>query len=239
MKRGLKIGLLIAGIAIVVPLVPIVFLCLMRMVVQTRYIPSTAMMPTLQIGDRIAIENTATILRRPPERGSIVVFYPPPSELPGGEDLSYDAPHILGRMTGWTIFPYESAYIKRVIGVPGDRIEIKRDVGVFVNGNMLNEHSYVTEPPSYSLEKLSDIGARLHNGGMLQPYSSSGPIIVPAGEMFVLGDNRNNSEDSHVFGCVKQDRIIGRAWRMLYPLDCDMHAAWWSRPEGNDDRQQL
>lgn len=162
--------------------------------------------------------------------GSIVCFYPPPSELPGGKDLAFDLPHILGRLTGLSIFPFEPAFIKRVIGVAGDRIRVEPNVGVFVNDQLLKE-PYVTGPADYSLSSLSDIGGRVSSGESIHPYSNSNqPIVVPKGMIFVLGDNRNNSEDSHVWGFLDEDRVIGRAWLMFFPLWEYMHEANWTRP---------
>ena len=103
-----------------------------------------------------------------PSRGDIVVFRYP-------KDPSRD-------------------FIKRVIAVPGDLIEI-RDAVVYVNGKPLRE-DYTADAPNYSL--ASD--------------------TVPPGHYFVLGDNRNNSSDSHVWGLVPEENIVGKAWLSYWPL---------------------
>ncbi len=111
------------------------------------------------------------------KRGDIVVFDPPDAWVTGGPKVPY---------------------IKRVIGVPGDRIEIK-DARVYVNGVPLDE------PYIYDL----------------QPTTASGPVdawLVPPGELFVMGDHRSNSADSRVFGSIAKDRVIGRAWLRYWPL---------------------
>lgn len=110
-------------------------------------------------------------LFHPPQRGDIIVFDPP---------LRSDKP-----------------YVKRVIGLPGDRIMV-HDNKVYVNGAALTEH-YIAAPPHYTYPL----------GG--------GEFTVPAGTIFVLGDNRNNSSDSHVFGQVPLDNVIGKAIISYWP----------------------
>jgi signal peptidase I len=96
------------------------------------------------------------------------------------------------------IFPYPNdpveKYVKRVIGLPGDTVEVSDGV-VYVNGQALTE-PYIADQPVYS-----------------------GTWLVPEGELFVLGDNRNNSTDSHVWGFVKIDQVIGKALVIYWPLD--------------------
>jgi len=205
----------IALLACLAPLPLIVVLILVRSFVEARYIPSSAMEPSLQINDRILVDKTWRFTHAPFTRGEIILFYPPPIEM-GGKDLIGDLPHTLGRLTGLPIFPFEPAYIKRIVGLPGDKIAIKHRIGVHVNGKLLSE-KYVAEYPDYDLNVLGDIGGRDVSGDIIKPYSEQAtkPIVVPPNEFFVLGDNRNNSEDSHVWGFVDQDRIIGIATMKL------------------------
>jgi signal peptidase I len=189
---------------------------------EARYIPSSSMEPTLQIEDRLLVEKISGWLGKPIRRGDILVFYPPPVEM-GGKDLSNDPLTVLGRLTGLPFLPYEPAFIKRVIGVEGDRIRVQHGVGVFVNEQLLDESAYVKEhAPNYDLNCLGDIHGRGPNGQPIRLYGDSKePIIVPAGHLFMMGDNRNNSEDGHVWGFLDQKRVIGRAcllfWRHLEP----------------------
>ncbi len=90
-------------------------------------------------------------------------------------------------------------FVKRIIGVPGDRVAIHNHA-VFVNGRRLSE-DYIAQEPDYSMHSI--LGA-------------SGDV-VPKGEYFVLGDNRNNSDDSHLWGPVPRKNIIGRALLSYWP----------------------
>ncbi len=91
--------------------------------------------------------------------------------------------------------PRERDFIKRVIAVPGQTVEV-RDGHVQVDGRALAE-PYIAAPPNYAMPKM----------------------VVPEGTVFVLGDNRNNSFDSHLFGVIEQSRLIGRAELRYWPFD--------------------
>jgi signal peptidase I len=174
-------------------------------IAEARYIPSSSMEPTLKIDDRILVEKvSAPVLGRSVERGDIMVFYPPRIET-GMPDNG-----LLGRYV--PLLPENPpAFIKRVIGVPGDQISIVKGVGVFVNGKLLNEPN-VAEPPLYNMSKMSDISGYSMTGQFIQPYANdNSPVVVPPNHWFMLGDNRNNSGDSHVWGFVEQNRAVGRA----------------------------
>lgn len=217
-------------ITLVKEVVELVFVTLVLLIAirffiaEARFIPSSSMEPTLQIGDRLLVEKISGHLHRPIRRGEIIVFYPPPSEM-GGKEISNDPLTVFGRLTGLPFLPYEPAFIKRVIGLPGDRIRVQKNVGVFINDQLLDESPYVKEKPQYDLNTLGDIGIRNYHGVDLRPYKSPAdsvtPIVVPAGHLFVMGDNRNNSEDSHMWGFLDDKRIIGRAcllfWRLFSP----------------------
>ena len=123
-------------------------------VAEARYIPSGSMEPTLEINDRLIIEKISYRLKNP-ERGDVVVFSPT-------ETLQQQN--------------FKDAFIKRVIGLPGDTVEVKGG-RVFVNDQPLRE-KYIEDEPEYNY----------------------GPVVVPADQYLVLGDNRNNSYDSHYWG---------------------------------------
>ena len=144
-------------------------------IAEPRYIPSESMFPTLEIGDRLAVEKVAYKFHLP-DRGDIVVFQPP---------------------TKLQILGYEKnqAFIKRAIALPGDTIAVKDGI-VYVN-NQPRSEKYIAAPPEYDLM----------------------PITVPEGELFVMGDNRNNSNDSHIWGFLPIDNIIGHAVFRFWPLE--------------------
>ncbi|GAB4378721.1 MAG: signal peptidase I [Elainellaceae cyanobacterium] len=89
----------------------------------------------------------------------------------------------------------DKAFIKRIIGEPGDVVQVQ-DQHVYLNGQPLAE-DYIAEPPAYEMPA----------------------VRVPEGQFFVMGDNRNNSNDSHVWGYLPQENIIGRAVFRFYPFD--------------------
>ncbi|MEO1619605.1 MAG: signal peptidase I [Cyanobacteria bacterium J06632_3] len=162
-------GLQTVGLSIVLAL------GIRQFVAEARFIPSESMLPTLKVDDRLVIEKISYHFN-PPKRGDIIVFRAPQEALDAAHSTTNDA------------------YIKRVIGLPGETIEIK-DGKVFVDGDALQEE-YIQAPPVYTW----------------------GPNTVPEGEYLVLGDNRNSSSDGHVWGFLPEDSIIGRAIVRFWPL---------------------
>ena len=127
-------------------------------------------------GQRVLV-NKVVYKLHDPERGNVIIFHPP---------SSYNSETI--------------PYIKRIIGLPGESVEIK-DGTVYIHqagGSVftLNE-PYITEE-----NKVSYVGN-----------------MIPEGEYFVLGDNRNNSDDSRHFGVIERQDIIGKAWLSIWPLE--------------------
>lgn len=176
----------------------IVMVVLIRFFIgEIRWIPSGSMRPTLVEGDRIFVEKFSKFFSTP-KRGDIMVFYPPM------ETLSEKPVAIFERLTGF--FCKDIAYIKRVIGVPGDKILIKPDAdgkfSVYINGKALNE-KYILDDYDY-VECTS------------QMYC--GPMTVPKDKYFMLGDNRGNSQDSRFWGFLPKDRFVGRAVLLFWPI---------------------
>lgn len=215
-KVSMVKGLFREGVELVV--VTLILLIVIRLCIgEARYIPSASMEPTLQINDRLIVEKITKNLGQPIQRGDILVFYPPPIEM-GGVDLKNDPLTLLGRWTGLPFLPNDAAFIKRVVGLPGDHIRVQQGAGVLVNGQLLDESGYIKEIPNYDLNVLGDIQGRNTLGEFIHPYDKrpTDPIIVPAGHLFMMGDNRNNSEDSHVWGFLDEKRVIGRAWVLIW-----------------------
>ncbi|MEB3285817.1 MAG: signal peptidase I [Candidatus Sericytochromatia bacterium] len=146
-------------------------------IAEARYIPSESMLPTLEVGDRLIVEKM-TYRFAPVERGDIVVFEAPPRAMGNG-----------------------NAFIKRVVGLPGERIDI-RGGQVYINGDALKE-PYILEAPRYPDPDWEALG--LPEGR------------IPADSLFVMGDNRNNSQDSHVWGSLPLRNVIGQTVFRFWP----------------------
>lgn len=207
--------------------------------IQRRYIPSKSMMPYLQVNDHLIVERVSLNAKRffnigkGFQRGDVVVFYPPFLELKN------TPMHIFGRLSGFSrevrVGPFQpffflpktaDAYIKRIVALPGEKVEVRKGDGIYINGKKLIEkypptpgggdtklYNFPLEKPNYSIKYLTDIP-------YLSPtFQGSGEIIVPEGHYFCLGDNRNNSFDGHAWGFVPRERIIAKAhaviWRNL------------------------
>lgn len=152
----------------------IIVLCVVfvpRYVIQRTIVDGTSMNDTLQDKDNLLVEKVSIHFKNP-ERFDVIVFYPY-----GRENEKY--------------------YIKRVIGLPGETIQIVGDT-IYVDGEVLEE--------DYGKDPMTSAGV------------ASSPITLGDDEFFVLGDNRAVSEDSRVFGPVSKDKIEGRAIFRIYPL---------------------
>jgi signal peptidase I len=161
--------------------------------VQAFYIPSASMEPTLMIGDRVLV-NKVVYHFHPPRRGDIIVFQDPHG-VPVHRNPASALVHWVTEGLGVSQSP-DKDFIKRVIGVPGDSIEVRNGV-VYVNGRALGPEPYVSP---------------------IRDHSSWGPQRVPAGDLFVMGDNRTNSNDSRgTLGFIPIDKVVGRAFVIIWP----------------------
>lgn len=169
-------------------------------VIQAYKIPSGSMKPTLLIGDHILVSKfnygikipfvrTTLIPVGTPERGDILVFIYP-------EDRSKD-------------------FIKRLIGLPGDTIEV-RNKKIFLNGLPYNDKHGVHAD-------------NLVIPGAVQPRDNFGPLKVPEGSFFVLGDNRDESYDSRFWGFVNEKDILGKALIIYWSWNQEEYGVRWSR----------
>ena len=149
-------------------------------VLEPRWIPSGSMLPTLQIQDKILVEKVTPKITSKSNlsefRNNIIVFNVPEQLIKAGYET-------------------DTALIKRVIGVPGDKVEVKEGK-LYVND--IAQDNYIFDKNiNYSI----------------------GPLIVPEQSFWVMGDNRNNSLDSHIWGFLPYEKIIGRAIFRYWPLN--------------------
>ena len=158
----------------------IIALIIRWQVIEPRWIPSGSMLPTLQIKDKILVEKLSPKINFSGNlsklKNQIIVFNAPKILIDSG---------------------YESntALIKRVIGTPGDKIEV-REGTLYINDILQN--NYPTDKEiNYSV----------------------GPYIVPEDSLWVMGDNRNNSMDSHVWGFLPYKKVIGKAFIRYWPIN--------------------
>ena len=169
-------------------------------IIQAFKIPSGSMEPTLLVGDHILVTkfiygthipftNDVVLPFRSPKRGDVVVF-----EYPKDESIDF---------------------IKRVIGLPGDRVQIINKQ-VYVNGVKLDEpYAYHGDPEVLPAAE--------------SPRDNFGPIVVPKGEYFMMGDNRDFSNDSRFWGFVKRDLILGQAEIIYFSWNTKTYHIRWNR----------
>ena len=172
------------GITILIAIA--VFVCL-RLTVQSYTVVMSSMEPNVHEGECIMV-NKVSYHSSGPQRGEVIIFNPP--------------------------FESEYPFIKRIIGLPGETVEIK-DEKVFIDGTPLEEE-YIMAPPNYTMPATE----------------------VPETEYFVLGDNRNNSNDSHNSWTVPRDNIIGKAWFTYWPPNKWGVVKHYSYPELNETSEQ-
>tara|TARA_Y100001968_G_scaffold79069_1_gene70369 strand:+ start:76 stop:642 length:567 start_codon:yes stop_codon:yes gene_type:complete len=157
----------------------LIALLLRWQVVEPRWIPSGSMIPTLKIQDRILIEKITPRLNKKLNKhlevNTIVIFKPPKVLTEAG-------------------YSDGSALIKRVVGLPGDKIKVSNGK-LYRNKEEINE-SWIKEPIQYEMEEIK----------------------VPDYSLWVLGDNRNNSLDSHIWGPLPEKNLVGTALARYWPL---------------------
>ncbi len=192
------------------PVILVVFL-IRSFIVEPFKIPSGSMMPTLLAGDFILVNKFSYGLRVPilnhtfietgkPQRGDVFVFHYPP-------DPSID-------------------YIKRVIGLPGDKIAY-RNKQLFINGEPLDmtpvgKYEYIGSGLNLVVAQQYQETLEGKSHDILiedSAISFDGEVEVPAGHYFAMGDNRDNSKDSRVWGFVPEDNLVGKAFLIWWNFD--------------------
>lgn len=164
-------------------------------ILQAFFIPSGSMENTLLIGDRVLVSKFIYRFAEPKYK-DIVVFTSP---LGGSQQEVDEGPignFFRDAAEGLGLRSSETDFIKRVIATEGQTVEVKEGT-VFVNNKKL------TEP-------------YIHDTA---PMPNFGPVTVDKNTVFVMGDNRSNSQDSRVFGAIPESSIVGRAFVLIWPLD--------------------
>jgi signal peptidase I len=176
-----------------------VVLVLRSFVIEPFQIPSQSMVPTLKVGDFILVNKWTYGVRLPvlrtklievssPERGDVMVFFP----------------------------PHEDRYfIKRVVGLPGDKIHVLNGV-LYVNSEKMAQ-TLLPEPANsprsvVMTENLTGVEHQIQKRTSPTRLSQNYSAVVPQGHYFMMGDNRDNSSDSRVWGPVPEERIVGKAF---------------------------
>lgn len=169
-------------------------------VVQAFKIPSGSMIPTLLIGDHILVNKFIYGIKNP-FTGRVLI---PVEDIHRKDVIVFKYP----------VNP-DQDFIKRVIGIPGDTIQIKNKE-VFVNGE-----PFVVDSAIFQNSLILS--------GQLQPRDNLGPITVPAHSYFVMGDNRDNSHDSRFWGYVPQVNVKGKAFIIYWSWDKEDFSVRWNR----------
>lgn len=160
-----------------------------------------SMTPTILDGERVLINRIVRTLKLPIYRGDIITFESPSAASNDDAKAYYDEREGLMNFITYDLLEINKiSFIKRVIGIAGDHVEITEDGNVYVNGTKLNE-TYL------SGDVITPITGKFYN------------LIVPDGYIFVMGDNRGGSSDSREFGCIPLEKVEGRVTYRLWPLN--------------------
>ena len=167
-----------------------------------------SMRPTLEPNQRLWLNRWNRTIKKMPERGDIITFEAPSktvlavTEIEENQKARYEEePNSLwGKFLYYVLEVEKISYIKRVIGLPGDHVQIK-DGKVYLNDQVYEE-------------KYLPTGLVTDNG-----HGNCVDITVPENSVFVMGDNRSQSTDSRCFGCVPLERIESKVWIRIWPLN--------------------
>ncbi len=191
-ERSTFLGIL-REVAVLIVTALVIAVAVKSFVAQAFYIPSGSMLPQLQINDRVVVSKVSYRLHDP-RRGDIVVFDAPDSDTKDESPLPERVLRSIVQSIGLSP-PSTDEYIKRVVALPGERVEGLR-------GKVLVDGRELIEPYLPATSATGDFPA----------------VIVPPDTLWVMGDNRSNSADSRIFGPVPQSTVVGRAFARVWPL---------------------
>lgn len=186
-------------------------LFIITFVAQIYKIPSGSMRPTLEVGDRILVAKFIYGIRvpftgrwflqhRPPRRGDAIVFLFDKDAR--GEKKFIE--RVIGSLFRKEAWSNRKNFIKRVIGTPGDKVEIK-DGNLYINGQLLDDSPAIPRERFYY---------RVYGESL---FYAEGGVTVPEGNFFVLGDNSANSRDSRHWGFLPLEKVKGKALFIIWP----------------------
>lgn len=216
----------------------------MTFILQAVTVPTGSMQNTILVGDYLLVNKfiftpggaeLAFLPQRDIKRGDIIVFKYPGNKLHPEADRAH----------GSSATPYQVNYVKRVIGLPGESVEF-RDNQVFIDGKLLPEHRMIGDAPDnetaltvsefeerqpdekwdvyYSQESINSVKQGQHPMRRGYEFGVAGKTMkVPDNQFFVMGDARDNSEDSRYWGFVPRELVVGRA--MFVYWSCDRGAS--------------
>ncbi len=197
------------------PVLFVVFV-LRSFLVEPFQIPSSSMVPTLQVGDYILVNKFTYGIRLPVVRSKVLAL----NEPRRGDVMVFFPPHM-----------NDTYFIKRVVGLPGDKISY-RNKEIYVNGNRLEREHLASFPDGTAryqlgLETLGEARHLMQTNDLRQARSFS--VVVKPGHYFMMGDNRDNSSDSRIWGQVPEQDIVGKAFAIWMHWDTLLSIPSFSR----------
>ena len=214
----------------------VVYLIIKPFLVQAFFIPSASMHPTLLEHDHIIVNKLVYRIGEP-KHGDVVVFRAPPEATEDGKEKDF-IKRVIG-LPGDTLEVrpgsievggqvYDIRSIKQYLGIYGERGEIRIRLssdGAYVNGRKITKRQMAIAAGDPNLPVTIHPGYVIRNGKALQePYAAEDPedamypIKLPPGKLFMMGDNRNNSNDSRVWGMLDRSRVQGKAMFIFWPF---------------------
>ena len=166
-----------------------------------------SMQPTFEQGDRLILNRLAITFKKDIKRGEVITFEAPSSEYKSAAQADqenpiakyeYEPKNIFKKFTYYVLDIQKKSYIKRVIGLPGEHVQIENG-NVYIDGALLSEE-YLQDGVKTTSEVFTD-------------------FIVPEGYVFVMGDNRPGSMDSRQFGCIPISKVESKVWLRFWPFN--------------------